>query len=130
MADETLTPPPLMTVDEAAAKGTEFQKELDALLDRYGVHAFFGVMTLKTTEMHDIWFASVLLGCGRCVALTAARILTSRLTVEDLDLFTRAMAGFNAENIAKAAAAVQDPAIADLEKLPVALDAEGKPYKN
>jgi hypothetical protein len=116
---------PIPTIAEASAKGAEFQKELDALLDRFGVHAFIGVLTMQTSEAHDIWFASVLRGCGRCVALTTARILAQRLTVEDLDIFTRALAGFNAENIAKASAQT-----AYLEKLPVALDADGKPYKN
>jgi hypothetical protein len=119
-------PPPMLTVDEAKEKASAFQKDLEALLDRYRPHAFFGVLVFQTSQMHDIWYASEIRGCLRCVAMTLARIITRRLPVEYLDMFTRMLAGFNAENIA----AVQDPAIADLEKLPVALDAEGKPYKN
>lgn len=115
-----------MTVDEAQEKATAFQKELDALLDRYEVHAFFSVLVFQTSQLHDIWYASTIRGCFRCVALTVARIITKRLPIEYLDIFTRSLAGFNAENVA---AAEQQTGIAELENLPVALDPEGKPWK-
>lgn len=115
-----------MTVDEAQEKASAFQKELDALLDRYEIHAFFSVLVFQTSQLHDIWYTSTIRGCLRCVALTLARIITKRFSVEHLDLFTRSLAGFNAENVA---AVEQQTGIADLEKLPVALDPEGKPWK-
>lgn len=123
---ETTVPPPMMSVPEAQEKAAAFQKELDALIDRYDGHAFFAVMVFQTSQLHDIWYTSTIRGCTLCIAKTIARIITQRFSIEHLDLFTRLLAGFNAENLI----ALQDPAIADLEKLPVALDAEGKPYKN